>query len=142
MSLSRGATETHPNELLARRVWQAVSRADAEELATLVAPDVVWHATTRHPWQGDHGGVEGAFAFLARIGESVDVFDATLEDILVSDARAMVLFHVSARRGTRRLEASYLMMARVEKARFAEIWTASLDPRAVEDFWADLRVTH
>jgi uncharacterized protein len=137
MGLERDDASIHPHALLARRAWQAVSRGDREELAALVASDVVWHATAPHPWFGDHPGLEGAFDFLAQLGAAVEVFDATLLDVLASDERALVLFHVSAQRGGARLETDYVMIARVSGGRIVEIWTAALNARAVEAFWSD-----
>src|SRR5512145_1577983 len=117
MKPGRGAAPEHPNAVLARRAWQAVSRADREALAKLVDADVIWHATTRHPWFGKHIGLEGAFDYLAQIGDTVEAFDATLVDVLASDERALILFHVSARRGARRLETDYLLIARAAAGR-------------------------
>lgn len=140
MSPGRGAPASlHPNARLAERAWQAVSRADRDALAEVVAADVVWHATSRHPWHGEHLGLDGAFDYLARIGESVDAFDATLVDVLASDARALLLFHASARRGERRLECDYALILRVEGEQIVEAWTVALDATAVETFWSDLQ---
>lgn len=129
----------HPNAAIARRAWQAVSAGDLEELATLIHADVVWHATTRHPWYGEHLGLDGAMDYLGKIGESVDRFDATVVDVLASQERAVMLFHVSARRGERTLETDYVMLMSVRGGRIAEIWTSALAPTAVEVFWADLQ---
>lgn len=127
----------HPNARLARSAWDAIARGDADTLMTLLAPDLVWHATARGtPWMGEHRGAERILDFLARVGEATDVFDAQLVDVLVSDARVMVLFHVRLGVGARSAELDYLLLARVEDGRFAEVWTTPLDPAAIESFWA------
>ena len=73
---------------LARRAWEAVSDSDVDELEKLWAPDLVWHALGRGtPWAGDHAGREAVLDYLARIGESVETFDARLDDLLTSPDR-------------------------------------------------------
>lgn len=125
----------HPNTQLARAAWQAVSIGDVDALERIFAPDVVWHATARAFWRGDHSGRQAVLEFLARLGESMEVFDARLDDVLVSEERVTLVFHVFAQMGTRRLEVDYLLLARVAGARVAEIWTAPLDPSALEAFF-------
>jgi len=124
------------NAALARQAWDAVSRSDVEALRSLWSPRLVWHANSRGtPWAGEHHSAEAAFDHLARIGESVEDFDARLDDLLVSDERFVLVFHISARRGERSLEVDYLLMARLEGDLVAEVWTAPLDPTALTTFW-------
>jgi len=124
------------NAALARQAWDAVSRSDVDALRSLWSPRLVWHANSRGtPWAGEHRSAEAAFDHLARIGESVEDFDARLDDLLVSDERFVFVFHISARRGERSLEVDYLLMARVEDDLVAEVWTAPLDPTALTAFW-------
>ena len=121
---------------LAHRAWDAVSIGDVESLQTLWDEHIVWHATARGtPWAGDHRGREVVLDFLARIGESVEIFDARLDDVLASDQRVALLIHVSARREDMKLEVDYQLLGRVQRGLIAEIWTTPLDPRALESFW-------
>lgn len=125
----------HPHAQIARAAWQAVSRGDVEALEEIFAPDVVWHATARTTWKGDHRGRRAVLDFLARIGESMDVFDARLDDVLVSESRASMLFHISGRVGERRLEVDYQLLACIEAGRVVEVWTMVLDPAPLEAFF-------
>jgi hypothetical protein len=128
----------HPNAALARRIWEALSRGDAESLRALLAPDLVWHAASRGtPWSGTYRGYDAVLDFLADIGEAADVVDSQWRDVLVSDPHVLVIYHVSMRVGTRRAELDYAWLARVEKGRFVEVWTVPLDPAAVETFWTE-----
>ncbi len=121
---------------LARQAWDAVSQGDIESLQKLWDEKIVWHATARGtPWAGDHRGRDVVLDFLARIGESVEIFDARLDDILTSDERVSLLIHVSALREDRKLEVDYQLLVRVQSGLVAEIWTSPLDPRALESFW-------
>ncbi len=121
---------------LAHSAWEAVSHGDVESLQKLWDEGIVWHATARGtPWAGDHRGRDVVLDFLARIGESVEIFDARLDDVLASEQRLALLIHVSALREDHKLEVDYQLLARVHRGLVAEIWTAPLDPRALEAFW-------
>lgn len=125
----------HPNAQLARAAWRAVSGGDAEALERILAPDVVWHATARAPWQGDHAGPRAISEFLARIGDRMQVFDARLDDVLVSADRIAMVFHVRAQVASRAIEVDYLLLARVKGGRAVEIWTLPMDPISLAAFF-------
>jgi len=96
----------------------------------------VWHATARGtPWWGNHEGPDSVLDFLARIGESVDRFDARLDDVLVSDTHFALIMNIHAERAGRELEVDYFLMARVEAGLVVEVWTSPLDPVALQSFW-------
>lgn len=129
----------HPNAALVRRVWDAIARGDADALRALLAPDVIWRATARGtPWMGEHRGADAVVDMLARVGEATDVFDAQLVDILASDARVLLIFRVRIVIGTRDVELDYLVLAEVADGCLAQIWSAALDPQAIEAFWNGL----
>ncbi len=126
----------HPWREVARRAWQAVSAADGETLAQLLAEDAVWHASGRGRHAGDYRGRRAIFDYLAGVGEDADQFDSTLEDILVGDRQTAVLFRVRGRRRGRSLDATFFLVARIEGERIAEIWSVPFDQFAVDEFWA------
>lgn len=125
----------HPNAALAHRAWDAVSRADAEALCDVLASDVVWHATGSTPWQGEHRGIDAVLDYLARVGELTDVFDASLIDVLSSEERVLIVFHVELHRDDRRVDVPYLLLARIGDGRAVEVWTCPLSPDALARFW-------
>ena len=127
--------EEHPNAQLARAAWQAVSIGNVDGLERILAPDIVWHATARAPWRGDHVGRDAVSNFLARIGEMMEVFDARLDDVLVSDERVAMVFHVRAQVVSRSVEVDYLLLAAIRHERVTEIWTLPLDPAALATFF-------
>ena len=126
----------HPNAALAWRAWNAVSRADVEALGAIFAPDVVWHATGATPWHGDHRGLEAVLDYLARIGEQSEVFDASLLDVLASEERALIVFHVDFEHEGQKLDLDYLLLARIRDGLTHEVWTSPLDPSALAKFWS------
>jgi len=129
----------HPNAKIARRAWDAIARGDAAELREILAPDLVWQATARGtPWAGVHQGAEAAIDMLARIGEHTDLFEADLIDVLASDERALVVFRMRIGIGSRRIEVDYLLLGRIAGGRVVEVWSAPLEPGAIESFWKDV----
>jgi ketosteroid isomerase-like protein len=126
----------HPNLSVARTAWQAASAGDVGALRAVFATDVVWHATARGtPWEGTHLGPDAVIDHLARIGETVEIFDATLGDILISESRAAYVFEIRLKLGERTAKVGYQLLARIENGLVAEVWTSPLDPRALELLW-------
>ena len=126
----------HPNATLIRDALRAVARGESGRLKQLCEEGVQWHATGRTPWAGDHQGIDAVLDYLGRVGEAADVFDADLADLLVSEDRAATVMQISARRGDRRLEVQFLILYRIAGGKIAEIWSAPLDPKATDAFWA------
>ncbi len=126
----------HPNAALIRGVLRAVARGESETLKQLCADGIQWHATGRTPWGGDHEGIDAVLDHLGRVGEAADVFEADLADLLVSEERAATVMQISASRGDRRLEVQFVILYRIAGGKIAEAWSAPLDPRATDAFWA------
>ena len=126
----------HPHALLAKVVWDAVSVGDADALAEVCSEDLVWHASGRGKRAGTFRGQEAVFAYLSSLGEDVERFDSTLEDILVGGDYVSVLFRVDGLRLGRRLETGFILLFRIEGSRLAEVWSVPRDQYAVDEFWA------
>lgn len=127
----------HPNVRLARRAWLAVSRGDVDDLRDLVSDDVVWHTSGRSAWAGEHVGVDGVLEFLGRFGGAADEFNSDLTDILASDDRAVILFHVTGRRRDRRLELDYALVCEIRDGRICRVRAVPFDQYAVDEFWKE-----
>jgi ketosteroid isomerase-like protein len=120
---------------LATRAWEAVSSGDAAALEALYHEDIVWHVSGRGPWAGDHRGRAAVLGYLADVGEKAERFDASLEDVLIGDERmAFVMRAVGSREG-RSLDATYVVMLRLDGGRVAEVWSTAFDQYAVDAFW-------
>jgi len=126
----------HPNAVLAKLAWEAVSVGDAELLSEVCAEDLVWNASGRGTRSGVYRGREAVFGFLAAVGDLAERFDSTLEDILVGSKYVSVLFRVSGLRGERKLDTGYILIFRIAESRIAEIWAVPRDQYAVDEFWA------
>jgi len=125
----------HPNAAIARRAWNAVSRADGDSLSEILAPGIVWHATGATPWRGVHRGIDAVLDYLARVGELTETFDASLVDVLTSADRVLLFFHVIIENETQKTDLDYLLLARLRDGLTHEVWTSPLDPEALARLW-------
>ena len=126
----------HPNALLAKAAWEAVSAGDVDALAELCADDLVWYASGRGPRAGTHRGRDEVLGYLASLGEAVDQFDSTLENLLVGGNLVAVLFRVSGARKGRKLDTGFILLFHIEASRLTEVWAVPRDQYAVDEFWA------
>ena len=126
-----------PNQELGWRVWTAVAEADTETLREIWSEKIIWHSTGRNPRAGTYEGPDAILDYLAEVGESVDVLDASLDDVLSSENRIGLVFHLHSELGGRTLDVGISLLARVEDGKIAEVWMAPLDPLALERFWQD-----
>lgn len=121
---------------LATRAWEAVSKGDATALESLYDDDIVWHVSGRGPLAGDHRGREAVIGYLASVGEKAERFNASLDDVLIGDQRIAFVMRASGNREGRSLDATYIVLARLENGRLVEVWSTALDQHAVDAFWA------
>ncbi len=126
----------HPHAKLARIAWEAVSTSDVETLRRVCAEDLVWHASGRGSRSGDYRGQRAVLEYLAEIGDAAERFDSHLENVLVSDDLAAVLFRVSGRRGAKTLDTGFILIFRIDTGRIVEVWAVPRDQHAVDEFWA------
>jgi ketosteroid isomerase-like protein len=121
---------------IALDVWQAAARGDRDTLERLCAPGLVWEASGRGRWAGDKKGLDEVFGYLAAIGEDSDEFFSELQDVLVSDSRAAVLFHVSGNREGKVLDTDFILLFDIQAGRIERIRSIPRDQLAVDEFWA------
>jgi len=126
----------HPNALLAKVAWEAVSVGDVDTVSEVFSNDLVWHASGRGPRSGTYRGREIVLGYLASIGDAADRFDSTLEHVLVGDAMVAVLFRVSGARKGRELDTGFILIFRIADSRIVEVWAVPRDQYAVDEFWA------
>jgi ketosteroid isomerase-like protein len=116
--------------------WEAAARGDRDTLQRLCAPDLVWHSSGRGRWSGDQEGLGAVLDYLAAIGEASDEFWSDLQDVLVSDRRAAVLFRVTGERAGKRLETDFILLFEIEAGLIRQLWSIPRDQLAVDEFWS------
>ncbi|MGI9591552.1 MAG: nuclear transport factor 2 family protein [Myxococcota bacterium] len=127
--------ERHPHTGIAYGLWAAIAAGDPLALAGLLDEKCTWHMPGRSPLAGDHEGIEGVTAFMARVGELSDELVAELRDVFVSDRGAVLHYTLEARRGSELLETEHLFRVRIENDRVTEGHFAPLDQESYDRFW-------
>ena len=128
----------HPNAALVRRLLEAFRARDVGAIAALFAEDAVWHFPGRRGiLAGDHRGHAGILRFLAQVPAATgDSFSLEPEDVLTSDAGAVILFRGHGERRGLRLDNPTCLRLRIAAGRIAELWEFVWDLEHVEAFWA------
>jgi len=121
---------------IALDAWQAASRGDRATLERLFAPDVVWHASGRGRWSGVRKGLDAVFEYLSELGEASDQFSSEFQDVLVSETRAAVFFHVSGRREGKVLDTDFILIFEIADGLIRRLSSVPWDQLAVDEFWA------
>jgi ketosteroid isomerase-like protein len=125
----------HPNELLARRLWEATSRGDAVALARIYAPDVVWRSYGNNPFSGEHKGVGAVLDLLARAGEDVDELRSEALDFYASERGAAIHYRTTADRGPKHMESENVLLLSIEGGLVARVAAIPVDAPATDAFW-------
>ena|ERR671932_1575276 len=125
----------HPNEEITRKAYAAFSAGDMDTLASIMAPNLVWHVLGRNALSGDYRGVEQTLQFLGRL---VDMTGGTLQvdvhDVVANDDHAVALVRATAERAGRTYDANEAHVAHYRDGRLTEFWPISTDQRAFDDF--------
>jgi ketosteroid isomerase-like protein len=104
-----------PDEVQAlQRIYAAINRGDAEELAADVAHDIEWNLPEHVPWGGTHHGPDGIRAFAETFTDHIDGNWADPDDFLVAEDRVVVIGRL---RGEARATGQEF------EVEFAHVWT-------------------
>jgi ketosteroid isomerase-like protein len=125
----------HPNEAVVRELWGAISDGNAERVASVLAPDVLWRSYEAGDLSGDRYGPEPVLDLLAIAGEWVDTMSLDLVDVYANDRGAVMHYRVRARRGAQELDTQVLIVFEVESGLVVSAYSVPLDPAANGAFW-------
>ena len=125
----------HPHARIAKQLWSAVADGDAAALAQILAPDVSWHSVGHNRVSGDYHGPAEVMEYLATIGDLTTDLVSTLDGIYVGSEGAIVLHHVSAERGAKKLEMDYMIQLTIHNEHIAEALSVPVDQRTNDAFW-------
>jgi ketosteroid isomerase-like protein len=125
----------HPNEEVARRATEALSKRDIDTFLSLHADDIVLHFPGKGPMAGDYNGKDG----LARLfQQQMEVLDSPPEienhDILANDEHAVILNRVKATRGGQVLEQNQVVVQHVKGGKIAETWIHFSKQQEMDEF--------
>jgi ketosteroid isomerase-like protein len=138
-SKSRGPGEAslrnHPNAIVARRLWEAVSKGDAETIIGLLSPEVTWRSYGTGELAGLFHGPEGVLDFLARAGERVEAMVLRVVDIFASDDGAVIHYVMDANQGPKILESQVILRMRIQDGLITEAFTVPTLADEAAAFW-------
>lgn len=124
----------HPNEAVVRGSAAAINAGDAAAFAELTHADMVVHFPGTGTLAGDHHG-RGALGRRMReiTGHRVQI---EVVDVLGSDAHAVGVYRMTARRKGSSLTWLHMNLYRIVDGRIAEVWQNPYEQDAVDSFFA------
>jgi ketosteroid isomerase-like protein len=124
----------HPNEEIARRATEALTKGDVESFVANHADDVVVHFPGRGPMAGDYRGKEGVAEMLQRQMQMIDAPpEIETHDILANDDHTVVLNKTKASRGGKALEQDQVVVMHIQEGKIAEVWLQFSDQQAMDE---------
>src|SRR5919108_6190657 len=94
---ARGAQMTEDDVKSLRRIYEALSRWDVDELLSDLSHDIEWTAPDTLPWGGTRHGHDGVQAFASIFQEHVEGSWADPDDFLDAGDRMVVLGRLRGR---------------------------------------------
>ncbi len=127
----------HQNADLIRNGYDAFLKGDMAILKSLFAEDAVWHAAGDNPTSGEYRGRDAVFGLFRVIVElSGGTFRVEVHTVLADDNHGVALTRTTARREGKRLRAQSVNVFHVRRGKITEVWQASEDQPAIDDFWS------
>lgn len=124
----------HPNEEVARRATEALSKGDMEGFLSQHADDTVVHFPGRGPMAGDHRGKDGVAKMFQKQMQMLDAPpQIETHDILASDDHAVVLNKTRASRGGKMMEQEQVVIMHIEGGKIAEVWLHFSDQQGMDE---------
>jgi ketosteroid isomerase-like protein len=124
----------HPNEEIARRATEALTKGDVEVFLAQHADDVVVHFPGRGPMAGDYRGKDGLGKMLQQQMQMIDAPpEIETHDILANDDHTIVLNKTKASRGGKVLEQDQVVVMHINDGKIAEVWLQFSDQQAMDE---------
>ena len=124
----------HPNEEIARKATEALTKGDVEGFLALHAVDVVIHFPGRSPMAGDYRGKDGVGEMLQQQMQMIDAPpELETHDIVANDRHTIVLNKTKASRGGKILEQDQVVVMHIEGGKIAEVWLQFSDQQAMDE---------
>jgi ketosteroid isomerase-like protein len=124
----------HPNEEVARKATEALSKGDMEGFLSLHSDEVVVHFPGRGSMAGDYRGKDGVAGLFQ---SQMQMLDAPPEmethDVLASDDHAVVLNKTRAARGGKTLDQDQVVVMHIEGGKITEVWLHFSDQQALDE---------
>jgi len=126
----------HPNVDLLRRGFVAFAAGDLATLEAMFTDDAIWHVSGRNRFSGDYEGKAAIFQHFRELFQNTDSIVQDVHALLADDEHGVVLQNVTTTRGDDRLETNNVLVFHIDDGLATEVWVASSDPYAADEFWA------
>jgi uncharacterized protein len=131
------STDTSTRVDLVRRGYDAFSNGDMDTMRTILAGDVVWHASGQGPLSGDFQGVENVIGEFGRLfQESGGSFRVEVDEILAGEHSVVALARATASREGKMLDERYAHIFNFRNDQVSEAWVINYDQAKTEAFWS------
>jgi uncharacterized protein len=110
----------HPDAITYRRTVDAFRVGDLDLVATLIAPEVVWHVPGEHDQAAKIEGREALFIWLAHLGNSG--FWLVEHDVFASDQHVCAVSTMGIRRDDLDVQTRVVSVFRYQDGRQVERW--------------------
>jgi uncharacterized protein len=128
-------TDEHPNATAYRRTADAFRSGDEDQLAALIADDVVWHVPGLHSMAGEIRGRHALVAWLEQL--RAKGFWLSEHDVLGNDIHVCALSIMGARRPGVDVQTRVVSVFHYRDRRQIERWIHPEDLVAWEQIFAD-----
>ncbi|HVE91003.1 MAG TPA: nuclear transport factor 2 family protein [Actinomycetota bacterium] len=128
----------HPNEVLVRGAYEAMTRGDGAALAELIGPETRWVIRGEGPLAGTYIGRDEIFGFWKQVAAKTGGgLRLELDDVLANDERAVALVTARGSRKDRRLEERQVVVYEIAAGRFTSATFIYERPEVYDAFWLD-----
>jgi len=124
----------HPNEEIARKATEAISKGDMDSFMKLHTDDAVTHFPGRGPMAGDYKGKEGLAQLFQKQMQMLDrPPEIENHDIVANDRHAVILNNTRGTRKGRTLEQQQVVVLHIEGGKISEVWLQFSDQQAMDE---------
>ena len=127
----------HPNAALIRKVYDAFLKRDLATLESLFAKDAIWHVAGTSPISGEYRERDAVLTLFRRVEElSGGTFRIEVHAVLADDEHGVALTRATASREGKHLRVQGVNVFHVQNGKITEVWQASEDQPAIDEFWS------
>jgi uncharacterized protein len=127
----------HPNEALARELFDAFGRRDSAALGALFADDAVWRVGGANPMAGEYRGRREVLRFLASTARLTGgTYRSELLYALADDQHVVAVYRARGEREGRSIDLVQLLLCDVADGRLVDVTALPTDQARFDAFWS------
>jgi ketosteroid isomerase-like protein len=127
----------HPNEALARELFDAFGRRDPVAVGATLAEDVVWRVGGSNAMAGEYRGRRGVVRFLASTARLTGgTYRSELLYALADDEHVVAVYRAQGRRDERTIDIVQILLCDVRDGVLSDVTALPTDQAAFDAFWS------